>query len=116
MQFPKIFHVRFAIQGIWTGIREETQVFWGFLCAFTMMGVALWREITQVEFAILLVLFGVVISLEMKNAAIERLCNKIEPKKDPDIKKIKDLASGAVLLISLVTLATWSLFCGFISL
>ena len=39
----------------------------------------------------------------MMNSAIEKVCDKINPHKDPVIKIIKDVAAGAVLLASLVS-------------
>ena len=38
-----------------------------------------------------------VFSSECVNTAIERLCDKISPGMDPEIKAIKDIAAGAVL-------------------
>jgi diacylglycerol kinase len=110
MRFPNFLNARFAICGIVTALREETQVLWGVICAVLMTAIALLSGITALEFAILLTLFGAVVALEMVNGAIERLCNKVEPSQNADIKKIKDLTSGAVLLIACVTLAVWVLF------
>jgi diacylglycerol kinase len=43
----------------------------------------------------------IVLSAEVINTAIEDLCNKVEPNTDPIIKKVKDTASGFVLISSL---------------
>ena len=109
LRFPNIWNVRFAIQGIWTALKEEKQVFWGLIILCMMLGIAIWQEVGVGEFAVLLVLGSIILALEMFNGAIERLCNKVQPNHDPDIKKIKDLTSGAVLLLSLVMLGIWTL-------
>ena len=43
------------------------------------------------------------LAFEIFNTAIEKLCDKITKKLDPDIKKIKDLSSASVFVI-LITL------------
>ena len=43
-----------------------------------------------------------VLSLEMINTAIERICNIVHKEPHPGIKIIKDLAAGAVLLAAFV--------------
>jgi len=53
----------------------------------------------------LVILIGLVLSLELLNTSIELLTDHISEKKiDPHIKNIKDVSSGAVLLISIFSL------------
>ena len=52
---------------------------------------------------IIFVTYVILLALEIINSAIETLCNKITKEYDADIKKIKDLGSGAVFVI-LITL------------
>lgn len=58
------------------------------------------------SFQWLLVLFciGLVISLEMINSAIEKYCDLVTTDFHPGIKVIKDVAAGAVLVASLMSL------------
>jgi diacylglycerol kinase len=58
------------------------------------------------SFQWLLVLFciGLVMSLEMINSAIERYCDLVTTNFHPGIKIIKDVAAGAVLVASLMSL------------
>ena len=58
------------------------------------------------SFQWLLVLFciGLVISLEMINSAIERYCDLVTTDFHPGIKIIKDVAAGAVLVASIMSL------------
>ena len=39
---------------------------------------------------------------KMMNTAIEYICNKITLQNDPEIKKVKDMAAGAVLMASCI--------------
>ena len=58
------------------------------------------------SFQWILVLFciGLVISLEMINSAIEKYCDLVTTNFHPDIKIIKDVAAGAVLVASITSL------------
>lgn len=58
-------------------------------------------SVTRVEWLILILAFTAVISLEMVNTLAEELCDLYTLDKNLHIKKIKDIAAGAVLLASL---------------
>lgn len=62
-----------------------------------ILSVSLW------EWIILLICIASVISLEMINSAIEKVCNLIQPQYHPAVKVIKDIAAGAVLWCSLIS-------------
>jgi diacylglycerol kinase len=50
-----------------------------------------------------------VISMEMLNTAIEKLCDVVHKELHPGIKKIKDIAAGAVLVSAFFSLITGSI-------
>ena len=52
------------------------------------------------EWTLVITLAALVITAEILNTAIERLCDFVQPKQDARIKTIKDLAAGAVLCAS----------------
>lgn len=68
--------------------------------------IALGFAVSLSSFQWLLVLFciGLVISLEMINSAIEKYCDLVTTDFHPGIKIIKDVAAGAVLIASLMSL------------
>lgn len=75
----------------------------------TVIGIAaivLGFTVSLSSFQWLLVLFciGLVISLEMINSAIEKYCDLVTTDFHPGIKTIKDVAAGAVLVASLMSL------------
>lgn len=55
-------------------------------------------EISRAEFAVLLALCGLVLSLECVNTAIERAVNLASPEQHPLAGAAKDAAAGAVLV------------------
>ena len=59
-----------------------------------------------------LVLVGVILLLltvEMLNTAIEKLCDHVTPERDPGIGRIKDMASAAVGIALAIAGFTWLL-------
>jgi diacylglycerol kinase (ATP) len=45
--------------------------------------------------------YGLSWSAEAFNSAIEKLCDKVEPEKDPIIGKVKDMAAAGVLFLAI---------------
>jgi diacylglycerol kinase len=56
------------------------------------------------EWIAILLCIGAVLSIEMINAGIEKICDMIQPEYHPQIKIIKDIAAGAVLVSAVVSL------------
>jgi|SRR5688572_12309700 len=60
-------------------------------------------NITQHEWIAVLLCIGTVLSAEMMNSALEKLCNYAQPSFNLQIKIIKDVAAAAVLFLSLIS-------------
>lgn len=60
--------------------------------------------VSRTEWLALLLCTGLVISLEMLNSAVERVCNVYSTEYHPAIKIIKDVAAAAVLWSAVVSL------------
>ncbi len=56
------------------------------------------------EAALILILCAAVLSAEILNTAMEKICDIIEPNFDVRIGIIKDISAGAVLLLSLTAI------------
>jgi diacylglycerol kinase len=50
---------------------------------------------TSVEIAVLVMLGTMLLAVETLNTAIEMMCDFVQPRHDPKIGKIKDVAAGA---------------------
>lgn len=57
-------------------------------------------HVSAIEWIVLLSCIAIVLSFEMINSAIEKLCNLIHPNYHPSVKVIKDISAGAVLWVS----------------
>lgn len=96
--------LRFAFSGIFQFfLRERNGQIQGVI-ALLVVGAGLFFGITKAEWLSVLVCTGLVISLEMLNSAIERVCNMYTTEFHPAIKIIKDVAAAAVLWSALVSL------------
>jgi diacylglycerol kinase len=61
-------------------------------------------SITETEWLIVLTVSALVISLEAMNSALEKLCNLYSKEENTQIKVIKDIAAGAVLITAIFAL------------
>ena len=59
-------------------------------------------QIEKEEWFIVLILIGVVMGFEAINTCLEAICDFISPNFDERIKKIKDMAAAAVLIVAIV--------------
>ena len=88
----------YAAAGIIHGFTERN--FRVHICA---VGFVTWFAVrfyglSRAEWAVLLLTYAAVISAELFNTSIERLCDRVSPEKDEHIKRSKDTAAGAVLV------------------
>ncbi len=96
--------IGFAISGIYQFfLRERNGQIQGVIALLVLVAGFFFR-ITKIEWLALLSCIGLVISLEMLNSAIERICNMYTTEYHPAIKIIKDVAAAAVLWSAVVSL------------
>lgn len=95
----------YAMNGFWLFFRRERNGKIQGVIALLAITAGFVFRITTTEWLALLLCTGLVISLEMLNSAIERICNMYTTDFHPAIKIIKDMAAAAVLWSALVALA-----------
>ena len=61
-------------------------------------------RLSLLEWAIVIVCIGCVVTAEMLNTCVEKICDMYTEKKDERVRVIKDIAAGAVLASSLCAL------------
>jgi len=71
--------------------------------AAIVVAFALYFRISINEWVAVLLCIGAVLSLEMINSAIEKLCDLVHPEYHPVIKIIKDVSAAAVLFASIIS-------------
>ena len=58
-------------------------------------------QLSTIEWMVVIACIATVLAFEMVNSSIEKLCNLVHPTFHPAVKIIKDMAAGAVLLVSI---------------
>jgi undecaprenol kinase/diacylglycerol kinase (ATP) len=100
----------FAIEGILFGIRTQRHLRFHLIAAFSAVAFGAWRGLSPVNWMLLLLLIAAVISAEMMNTAIEAVVDLVSPEHHPLAKAAKDCAAGAVLVLSIASVAIAVIF------
>lgn len=103
---------RFAGQGIFDLFRYENNAKVHLLAAIAVIGVGFWLQLSVLEWAIILTQIGLVWAAEAVNTAIEKLCDVVSPAHHPTIGKVKDMAAGAVLILTIMAVVIGLLIIG----
>lgn len=92
----------YAFEGIFTGIRGERNMKIHCFAAMCVIVAGVLFHISVTEWCICLVLFGLILSLELVNTAIEAVVDLVTEDKKPLAKLAKDTAAGAVLIAAVM--------------
>ena len=93
----------FAFSGLKDSLVHEKNFQIQYVIALLVAGAGIYFSLSATEWMILLICFAVVLSFEMINSAIEKLCDLVCPEINPVIKKVKDMCAGAVLFSAIIT-------------
>ncbi len=103
MSFLKGF--KYAFCGIIRCIKNERNMRTHTVAALYVLIFARFFTFSRGEFALLLLTIGAVMAAEAVNTSIEELCNKVCRERDERIKRSKDAAAGAVLILAIFAAA-----------
>jgi diacylglycerol kinase len=98
-----ISRVQFALQGWSAFFRNEKHGQIQAVVAVVVVAAGAYFGISIIEWMVLLLCIGLVLSLEMVNTAIEKLADQTHPEHHPQIGLVKDVAAGAVLWASVIS-------------
>lgn len=91
----------YAFKGIGVTIKEERNIKIHISVMLLVIIFGVWLHISTIEWLICFVLFGLVISLELVNTAVENVVDLVTTEKRPLAGKAKDAAAGAVLVAAI---------------
>ena len=94
----------YAFTGIKNALFTEKNFRIQFIVALLIIVAGFYFQINHVEWIEILFCIVLVLSLEMINSAIEQMCNFMSPGHHISIKKIKDMAAGAVLVSTIISI------------
>lgn len=76
-----------------------------FIAAVAAIALAVFLRCSALEWCLIILCIGIVISAEAVNTAVEKLSDRITTERDPLIGAAKDIAAGAVLIVAAAALA-----------
>lgn len=96
--------LHYAFRGIAYAWKSQFNFKIEIILALFVMAMGVGFRISGMEWLIVALLIGLVLSLELLNTAVELLCDLYSKSYHPIIKWIKDLAAGAVLVVSITAI------------
>jgi diacylglycerol kinase (ATP) len=95
---------RFAMDGIASFFYREHNAWVHFAATVAVIALTVWVKVTQTELLALIFAIAFVWVAEMLNTCIERIMDFVSVQQHPEVKFIKDLAAGAVLVAAITAL------------
>lgn len=94
--------IDYALQGLKFFFQNEKNGRVEFCASIIAVLLGFLLHISDMEWCTVLLCIGGVLSLEIFNTSLEKLVDHLHPEKHSNIKIVKDLAAGAVLIFSLI--------------
>lgn len=92
---------KYAFEGFISSLKTERNMKIHILITLLVIISGIIFKINITEWIICIILFGIVISAEMFNTAIETIVDMITNQKNNQAKLAKDISAGAVLIVSI---------------
>ncbi len=102
MTNQRVLSFKYAYEGIVAALKEEPNLKIHIIIALAIIVLGWFLNISRLEWLILTLTIGVVISVELTNTAIEALVDSFTSENHPGAKKAKDISAGAVLVVSVM--------------
>lgn len=94
-----------AFRGVKLGVRGQSSFFAHFFIAVLVIATGIVFSVTRVEWCLLILCIGSVLTAEMFNSALESLSRAITDEYDVHLGNALDIGSAAVLIISIAAAA-----------
>lgn len=92
----------YAFRGLFKVIREEQNLRIQIVVSILAVLVGFLLHITLLEWAIIVLIIGLVILMEILNSAVERVSDVLKPRIHTYVKDIKDIMAAAVMVSSIM--------------
>lgn len=96
--------ISYAAKGIHAFLSTETHAVVHAAATAVVVAACFFFPVSAKEIIALLIVTGMVWVAELLNTAIEKMMNFLSPQKSTEVKFIKDVAAGAVLLAALTAI------------
>lgn len=99
-----------AFQGIWFAIKSESHIRFHLVAGVYVIIFSFFYSLSKAQWAAILLLIASILTAELFNTAIEALCALNTQSYDQIVKITKDVAAGAVLLLSVAAVVIAFIF------
>lgn len=99
----RILSFKYALEGLAAAFKEEPNLKFHCLAAISVIGAGFYFHITRDEWLAVLITIGMVITLELTNAAVEAVVDSFTDQYHPTAKFAKDISAGAVLIAAIIS-------------
>ena len=99
-----MYSFKYAFLGILESFKVERNMKIHFTIAGVVIAGGFYFHINSIEWILCLICFGLVLSAEMMNTAIEAVTDIASPSINPKAKLAKDAAAGGVLVMAIISL------------
>ena len=103
---------KYAFEGIFHALINEANFRIQVITAILAVIMGIYYQISNIEWGLLIISMGVLLSAEMVNTVIEEIIDNFVQHQDQTAKIIKDLGSGFVLVTGIATLLVLFLIFG----
>jgi diacylglycerol kinase (ATP) len=100
----RIKSFEYAFSGLVLIFKTDHNVWLHFIATLLVIVLGFVMKVTLVEAALLTVAVGLVWVTELFNTCLEKMMDFVSKERNPDIKFIKDVSAGAVLVASITAL------------
>ncbi|MFZ9029113.1 MAG: diacylglycerol kinase family protein [Crocinitomicaceae bacterium] len=90
-----------ALRGLAQMVRTEKNFQIHIVALVFVTSAGFYFDINKVEWIAIMLISAMVLSAEAINSSIEKLSNHLHPEEHNAIKKVKDIAAGAVLVLAI---------------
>lgn len=97
----RIKSVSFALRGALLLIKTEASIKVQVFITLVMTAAGFYFQISNTEWILQLFAIAMVMGIEGMNTAVEKVADFVQPNFDPKIGFIKDIAAGAVMIVSI---------------
>ena len=106
----QILSFKYAFCGVLKAIESESHMRFHMVAGFYVLLFSFFYKFSPTQWSLLVILIASIMVLEVVNTCIEEVCNLISEEYHPLIKVIKDMAAGAVLIMSIAAVVVAVLF------
>ena len=99
----------YSIVGLYIAFKEEKSLWAYALIWAIVIGIGIWVKLDLLHWSIIIIVMFITIAIEIINTALEATVDAISFQYNIKVKKIKDIAAGATLVMSIMSLIVFGL-------